>query len=139
MTDSKHQTVGATISSTSADGSATVVYTTPSSYKGAVRYLHVSNNNSATKKVKKFNTTMQQASTTYHYIAKDLSMSANSVTNLANDGALFTHEGDKIVAFGETANTIEVLVSVEEFLIQTEVNNELLTALQRSSHESLTR
>ena len=113
MTDSKHQTVGATISSTSADGSATVVYTTPSSYKGAVRYLHVSNNNSATKKVsvQYYNA----ASTTYHYIAKDLSMSANSVTNLANDGALFTHEGDKIVAFGETANTIEVLVSVEEF------------------------
>ena len=113
MIDSKHQTAGATISSTSADGSATVVYTTPTHHKGTVHYLHVSNNNSATKKVsvQYYNA----ASTTYHYIAKDLSMSANSVTNLTNNGSLFTHEGDKIVAFGETTNTMEVLVSVEEF------------------------
>lgn len=111
--NSKHQTTGATIASTSADGSATVVYTTPSNYSGAIRYLHISNNNSAAKKVSV--QYYDAASTNYHFIAKDLSMSANSVTNLVNNSFFFTNSGDKIVAFGETTNTMEVLVSVEEF------------------------
>jgi len=111
--NSKHQTTGATIASTSADGSATVVYTTPANYSGAIRYLHISNNNSAAKKVSV--QYYDAASTNYHFIAKDLSMSANSVTNLVNNSFFFTNSGDKIVAFGETTNTMEVLVSVEEF------------------------
>tara|TARA_R100001086_G_scaffold175289_1_gene96485 strand:+ start:160 stop:525 length:366 start_codon:yes stop_codon:yes gene_type:complete len=110
---SKHQTVGVTVSSTSADGSATVVYTTPANYSGAIRYLHISNNNSAAKKVSV--QYYDAASTNYHFIAKDLSMSANSVTNLVNNSFFFTNPGDKIVAFGETANTMELFVSVEEF------------------------
>jgi hypothetical protein len=110
---SKHQTTGATIASTSADGSATVVYTTPNNYSGAVRFLHISNNNSATKKV--YVQYYDAANTAYHYIANGLSMAGHSVVDLVDGNFFFTNPGDKIVAFGETTNTMEILVSVEEF------------------------
>ena len=42
-------------------------------------------------------------------------MAGHSVVDLVNGNFFFTNSGDKIVAFGETTNTMEVLVSVEEF------------------------
>ena len=51
----------------------------------------------------------------YHYIANGLSMAGHSVANLVNGGYFNLHSGDKIMVYGETANTMEVLVSVEEY------------------------
>jgi len=113
QTDSKYHTQGYTISATAADGSATVVYTTPPNYSAAVRYLHISNNSTATKKV--YVQFYHADENNYKYIANGLSMSGNSVTNLVDGGFFYTHAGDKIVVYGETTNTMEVLVSVEEF------------------------
>ena len=42
-------------------------------------------------------------------------MAGNSVVNLVNGGYFNLHSGDKIMVYGETANTMEVLVSVEEY------------------------
>ena len=42
-------------------------------------------------------------------------MAGHSVVDLVNGSFFFTNPGDKIVAFGETTNTMEMLVSVEEF------------------------
>jgi hypothetical protein len=42
-------------------------------------------------------------------------MAGHSVTNLVNGGYFNLHAGDKIVVYGETANTLEVIVSVEEY------------------------
>jgi len=113
LDNSKFHTQGYTISSTSADASATVVYTCPANFGAITRYLHISNNNTATKKV--YVQFYHAEDTAYHYIANGLSMSGHSVINLVNGGYFNLHAGDKIVVYGETANTMEVIVSVEEY------------------------
>lgn len=113
LTNSKFHTQGYTISSTSADAGATVVYTCPANFGAVARYLHISNNNNSTKKV--YVQFYHAEDTAYHYIANGLSMAGHSVTNLVNGGYFNLHAGDKIVVYGETANTMEVIVSVEEY------------------------
>ena len=113
LTNSKFHTQGYTISSTSADAGATVVYTCPANFGAVARYLHISNNDNSTKKV--YVQFYHAEDTAYHYIANGLSLSGNSVTNLVNGGYFNLHAGDKIVVYGETANTMEVIVSVEEY------------------------
>lgn len=113
LTNSKFHTQGYTISSTSADAGATVVYTCPANFGAIARYLHISNNNTSTKKV--YVQFYHSEDTAYHYIANGLSMAGHSVTNLVNGGYFNLHAGDKIVVYGETANTMEVIVSVEEY------------------------
>jgi hypothetical protein len=101
LSKSKFHTQGYTISSTSADANATVVYTCPANF-GAI-----------TKKV--FVQFYHAEDNAYHYIANGLSMSGHSVTNLVDGGYFNLHAGDKIAVYGETANTMEVIVSVEEY------------------------
>ena len=113
LTNSKFHTQGYTISSTSADAGATVVYTCPANFGAVARYLHISNNDNSTKKV--YVQFYHSEDTAYHYIANGLSMAGHSVTNLVNGGYFNLHAGDKIVVYGETANTMEVIVSVEEY------------------------
>jgi len=110
---SKFHTQGYTISSTSADAGATVVYTCPANFSAITRYLHLSNSSNSTKKV--FVQFYHAEDTEYHYIANGLSMAGHSVNNLVNGGYFNLHSGDKIVVYGETADVIEVLVSVEEY------------------------
>jgi hypothetical protein len=110
---SKFHTQGYTIASTSAGAGATVVYTCPANFGAITRYLHISNNNSSTKKV--YVQFYRAEDTSYHYIANGLSMAGHSVTNLVNGGYFNLHAGDKIVVYGETTNTMEVLVSMEEY------------------------
>ena len=110
---SKFHTQGYTISSTSADAGATVVYTCPANFSAITRYLHLSNSSNSTQKV--FVQFYHDDDTEYHYIANGLSMAGNSVANLVNGGYFNLHSGDKIVVYGENANVIEVLVSVEEY------------------------
>ncbi len=113
LDNSKFHTQGYTVSSTSADAGATVVYTCPANFGAITRYLHISNNNTATKKV--FVQFYHAEDNAYHYIANGLSMSGHSVINLVNGGYFNLHAGDKIAVYGETANTMEVIVSVEEY------------------------
>jgi len=75
--------------------------------------LHISNNNTATKKV--YVQFYHAEDNAYHYIANGLSMAGHSVVNLVNGGYFNLHSGDKIMVYGETTNTMEVLVSVEEY------------------------
>ena len=110
---SKFHTQGYTISSTSADAGATVVYTCPANFSAITRYLHLSNSSNSTQKV--FVQFYHDDDTEYHYIANGLSMAGHSVDNLVNGGYFNLHSGDKIVVYGENANVIEVLVSVEEY------------------------
>lgn len=112
QTKSKYHTQGYTITSTSADASGDVVYTGPANYSGTVRYLHISNSSSSTKKV--YVQFYHAEDDEYHYIANGLSMAGHSVTNLVNGGYFFTHPGDKIIVYSEATNIMEVLVSVEE-------------------------
>ena len=110
---SKFHTQGYTVSSTSADAGATVVYTCPANFSAITRYLHLSNGSNSTQKV--FVQFYHADDTEYHYIANGLSMAGHSVDNLVNGGYFNLHSGDKILVYGENANVIEVLVSVEEY------------------------
>jgi len=113
LSKSKFHTQGYTIASTSADASATAVYTCPANFSAVTRYLHISNSSTSTKKV--YVQFYHADDSEYHYIANGLSMSGHSVTNLVNGGYFNLHSGDKIMVYAETANTMEVLVSVEEY------------------------
>ena len=113
LSSSKFHTQGYTIASTSADASATVVYTCPNNFGAIVRYLHLSNNSTSTKKA--YVQFYHADDGEYHYIANGLSMSGHSVANLVNGGYFNLHAGDKILVYGETTNTIEVIVSCEEY------------------------
>jgi hypothetical protein len=42
-------------------------------------------------------------------------MAGHSVDNLVNGGYFNLHAGDKLLAYGETTNTIDVMVSLEEY------------------------
>lgn len=113
LSASKFHTKGFTIAATAADASATVVYTCPNNFGAVVRYLHLSNNNASTKKA--YVQFYDADGAAYHYIANGLSMAGNSVANLVNGGYFNLHAGDKILVYGETTNTIEVMVSCEEY------------------------
>ena len=105
---SKFNTVGVT------PGTAgTTVYTVPANHAAIVRHFSLSNNNSGAKKV-----TVQyydSKSTTYYFIAQDLSLAANSYINILNSNVLTLNALDKIIITAETAGTISALVSVEEY------------------------
>jgi len=113
LSASKFHTKGFTIAATAADASATAVYTCPNNFGAVVRYLHLSNNNPSTKKA--YVQFYHADDGEYHYIANGLSMSGHSVANLVNGGYFNLHAGDKILVYGETTNTIEVMVSCEEY------------------------
>ena len=113
LTKSKFHTQGFTIAATAADASATAVYTCPANFSAITRYLHISNNNSSTKKV--YVQFYHAGDEEYHYIANALSMAGNSIANLVDGNYFNLHSGDKILVYVETANTMEVIVSVEEY------------------------
>jgi hypothetical protein len=108
----KYHTKGLTLTSSSASGSADVIYTCPLNYNGTVRFLHLSNSSNSTRTC---NVQFYHAEDTeYHYIIKDTSFAGNSLLNLVNGGYFFMHSGDKIVAFSANPTDFEVMVSVEE-------------------------
>lgn len=113
LSSSKFQLESKTITSTSADGSADVVYTVPSNFSSIVRYLLLSNGTNSTKKayVQLYHADDAQ----YHYLANGLSMSGHSVASLSEFGNLNLHEGDKIVAYIETGMTLDITLSAEEY------------------------
>ena len=113
LNNAKFHTQGYLVASTSADANATVLYTCPNNFSAIVRYLHISNNSNSTKKV--YMQFYHKDDDQYHYIANGLSMAGHSVTNLVNGGFFNLHAGDKLLAYGETTNTMDVMVSVEEY------------------------
>jgi len=113
LDNSKFHTQGYRVSSITAGAGATVLYTCPANFGAVTRYLHISNNSTSTKKV--YVQFYHREDAAYHYIANGLSMAGNSVINLVNGGYFNLHQGDKIVAYAETANTMDILVSFEEY------------------------
>ena len=106
-------TEAVTIASTTTGANATLVYTCPPFHDATVDLLHVANNNNSSKKV--YLQFYHQDDTTYHYILKNHNIAGNSAENIFGAGVLHLHAGDKILAYGETTNTMEVLVSCREF------------------------
>ena len=113
LTKSKFRTEGATITATASGASAQVLYTVPNNFSAIVRFLHLSNNNTATKK--QYIQFYHFDDTSYHYIVNGLAMSGNSVYDVCQ-GAIFNlHQKDKIVLYTETAGSLDAVISVEEY------------------------
>jgi len=106
-------TEAVTIASTTTGANATLVYTCPALHDATVDLLHIANNSNASKKV--YLQFYHKDSNAYHYVLKNHAIAGNSAENVFGAGVLHLHAGDKIVAYGETANTMEVLVSCREF------------------------
>lgn len=113
LSNSKFHTQGYTIASTSADASATLVYTCPPNFSAIARYLHISNSANATTKA--YVQFYHADDDEYHYIANGLSMAGHSVTNLVNSAYFNLHSGDKLYVYSDTTNVLEVMVSLEEY------------------------
>ena len=113
LTSSKFFTESVTVTSTSADGSADVIYTVPNNFSSIVRYLLLSNGTASTKKC--YIQFYHNDDSSYHYLAKGLSMAGNSIKSLSEFGNLNLHEGDKIVAYIEAGMDLDVTLSVEQY------------------------
>ncbi len=113
LDNTKFHTQGYLVDSIAADANATVLYTCPNNFSAIVRYLHLSNNSNSTKKV--YVQFYHKDDDEYHYIANGLSMLGHSVNNLVNGGYFNLHSGDKLLAYGETTNTMDIMISVEEY------------------------
>ena len=113
LDNTKFHTQGYLVDSIAADANATVLYTCPNNFSAIVRYLHLSNNSNSTKKV--YVQFYHKDDDEYHYIANCLSMLGHSVNNLVNGGYFNLHSGDKLLAYCETTNTMDIIISVEEY------------------------
>ena len=117
----KFTTASITITATSGDASADVLYTCPTNHDGLVRFLHVSNGSTNNKKVSI--QIYHTSSATYKNLVNDLAMSANTVKDIVPGGALLhLNGGDKIVCHMESGGTFDVTVSVEEHYEPNKVN-----------------
>ena len=110
---SKFTTEGKTITSTSAGASADVVYTVPDNYSAIVRFLHLTNATSSTKKA--YLQLYDNNDTSYYYIVNALSMAANTTHSVVSGNFFTLHQKDKIVSHMESGMTLDVLISVEEY------------------------
>ena len=113
LQSTKLTTEGSTITSTSADASADVVYTVPTNYSAIVKFLHLSNGTASTKKA--YVQFYHADNTSYKFIVNGLSMAGNSVHDVVSGNELALHQGDKIVAYIEAGMTLDVVISVQEY------------------------
>tara|TARA_R110002020_G_scaffold420857_1_gene629984 strand:- start:132 stop:497 length:366 start_codon:yes stop_codon:yes gene_type:complete len=109
----KTTTESITVASTSADASATLLYTCPAKHSATIDFLHISNNNAGAKKanIQFYNTT----GTAYHNIIKAHSIAANSSYNVLDNSQMHLQAGDQILVYAETTNTLEATISVKEY------------------------
>ena len=110
---SKFTTESKTITSTSADASADVIYTVPDNHSAIVRFLHLSNGTTSTKKA--YLQFYHNDDTAYHYLVNGLSMAGNSVHEVVSGNFFTLHQKDKIVSYIESGMTLDVTISIEEY------------------------
>ena len=94
---SKFTTENKRVTSTSADGSADVVYTVPDNYSAIVRFLHLSNGTASTKKANV--QIYHNDDTSYQTLVNGLSMAANTTHSVVSGNFFTLHQKDKIVSY----------------------------------------
>ena len=110
---SKFTTESKTVTSTSADGSADVVYTVPDNYSAIVRFLHLSNGTNSNKKA--YIQFYHNDDTSYYNLVNGLSMSGHSTHDVVSCNFFTLHQKDKILSYIESSMTLDVTISVEEY------------------------
>jgi len=109
----KFTTESKTITSTSADASADLIYTVPDNYSAIVRFLHLSNGTNNNKKA--YLQFYHNDDATYHYIINGLGMSANTTHDVVSGNFFTLHQKDKILAYIESGMILDITISVEEY------------------------
>ena len=109
----KFTTEGKRVTSTTADASADVIYTVPSNHSAIIKFLHLSNGTSSSKKV--YLQFYHTDDASYHHIINGLSLAGHSVHDTISGNELSLHQGDKIVAYAEAGTTLDVTISVQEY------------------------
>lgn len=112
-TSNKFTTDGINVTATSGGASAQLLYQCPTNFSAIIRFLHVSANGSANKKIsiQYYNNKLTQ----YDYILNALDMPSNSSREIMGGSIFMMHEGDKLVCFTDTAGNFDVIMSAEEF------------------------
>lgn len=95
------------VSSTSADASADVVYTVPANHDVEVSFL-VCTNAGATNNISI--QVYHADDTTYHHILRSHSVAGNDTLDVITANRLYLHAGDKVVAY-KGAGTFDVSIS----------------------------
>lgn len=113
LSKSKFTTESKTITSTSSGSSADVVYTVPDNHSAIVRFLHLSNGTTSTKKA--YVQLYHNDDTSYHSLLNGLSMAGNTSHDVISGNFLTLHQKDKIVSYIESGMTLDVTISVEEY------------------------
>ena len=105
------------LSATSGSASADVVFTCPASHVAVIKTIKISNGASSTKKYSI--QWYEAATTTYHTIADETSLAANTNDSYLEGGGCFALKaGDKIVAFEESSSDFHVVISGELYYQQ---------------------
>ena len=113
LSDAKFFSAAKDFSATSGGDDGDVIYTCPNNFVSLIRFLHVSNGSSATKKYSL--QWYEAATTTYHFIIDDHSIAGNGLEEVIEGGAyLALSAGDKIVGFEESSSDFHVIFSGEE-------------------------
>lgn len=110
----KFTTDGINVTATSSGASAQLLYECPTNFSAIVKFLHISSNGSANKKIsiQYYNAKKAQ----YDYLLNSLDMTSNASHDVIEGGAvIYMHSGDKLVCFTDTSGNFDVLMSAEEF------------------------
>tara|TARA_X000001388_G_C2223127_1_gene120055 strand:+ start:70 stop:444 length:375 start_codon:yes stop_codon:yes gene_type:complete len=113
LTNSKFTTASVSVASTSADASATLLYTCPANYTSIIRYVFISNATGSAKQI--YIQWYDSSSTTYFTVANAVSVAANSTFELIAGGLLALHGNDTIRVYKEAGATFNATLSTEEF------------------------
>ena len=110
----KFTTDGINVTATSSGANAQLLYECPSNFSSIVKFLHISSNGNANKKIsiQYYNNKKPQ----YDYLLNEFVMGSNASHEVIEGGAvLYMHSGDKLVCFTDTSGNFDVLMSAEEF------------------------
>ena len=109
----KFKTEGANITASAADASAQVIYTCPNNFSAIVRLLNVASGTVANQHISvQF---YHYETGVYDYLLNAYDMSAASSFNVLNAAIMSLHQNDKLVAFTNSANNFDIVVSVDEY------------------------
>ena len=114
VTTAKYFTKAKDLSATAGGSSGDVIYTCPNNFISLITFLHVSNGSSNNKKYSL--QWYEAATTTYHFIVDEHSLSANSLEDVVHGGSyLALAAGDKIVGFEDSSSDFHVVISGAEY------------------------
>ena len=108
----KRYSVGVGVASTSADGSATVIYTCPNNFVADLVFLRYANKSASAQLLSLELYHVEDAE--YHYLMHTESVAAYTSGKVIDNDRLVMHPGDKIVAYSDAADKFDIVIGVEE-------------------------